>query len=451
MTLWSTKGAGLRSATMMIFVSGALLTTRAAAVPSFSRQTGLACNVCHLTPPELTEFGRLFKLNGYTMTGMKQIQVKSAPRTAGLSINEALPISVMLQVADTAMRKPLAGTQNNTTEFPQQLGLFLAGALAPHIGSFTQLTYTSANDHFVLDNTDFRFARSGTLTGKSLIYGATLNNNPSVEDVWNDTPAWGFPWASPDAAVSANAASILSGALASDVMGLGAYGFWDNHLYGDVTLYRSAHLGAPLPNAGTGYNFNVARAAPYWRVAWQQTLGGASLEVGSFGMHMHSFPNAISGPTDAYTDLAADFQLQAPLGKNTITVHGIYINEDSDLAGAVAAGLASTESHFLHNGRLDATVHFGDRYTAGAGWFGNSGNSDPLLYPSNSSATGSANGSPANNGWILQAGYWPEQNVELMAQYTGYQKFNGARLNYDGTGRNASDNNTVYLMAWFIF
>ena len=40
----------------------------AQAVPSFTRQTGLKCNVCHSNPPELTAFGRKFKLEGYTLT-----------------------------------------------------------------------------------------------------------------------------------------------------------------------------------------------------------------------------------------------------------------------------------------------------------------------------------------------------------------------------------------------
>ena len=29
--------------------------------------------------------------------------------------------------------------------------------------------------------------------GKPFTYGITLNNNPGVEDLWNSTPAWGFP------------------------------------------------------------------------------------------------------------------------------------------------------------------------------------------------------------------------------------------------------------------
>ena len=42
----------------------------------------------------------------------------------------------------------------------------------------------------------------------------------------------------------------------------------------------------------------------------------------------------------------------------------------------------------------------------------------------------------------------PIQYVRLMLQYTGYSKFNGASSNYDGAGRSASDNNTLFLNVW---
>ncbi len=38
------------------------------AVPSFARQTGPSCNVCHSNPPQLTAFGRDFKLRGYVLS-----------------------------------------------------------------------------------------------------------------------------------------------------------------------------------------------------------------------------------------------------------------------------------------------------------------------------------------------------------------------------------------------
>src|SRR5437868_10722834 len=41
-------------------------------VPAYSRQTGLACSSCHYQFPQLTPFGRQFKLNGYTLSGLQR-------------------------------------------------------------------------------------------------------------------------------------------------------------------------------------------------------------------------------------------------------------------------------------------------------------------------------------------------------------------------------------------
>ena len=47
--------------------------------------------------------------------------------------------------------------------------------------------------------------------------------------------------------------------------------------------------------------------------------------------------------------------------------------------------------------------------------------------------------------------YLPWLNVKLGLQYTAYMKFNGATSNYDGMGRNASDNNMIYGYVWIAF
>ena len=66
----------------------AALAAMHARVPSYSRQTGLACSACHYQFPQLTPFGRLFKLNGYTLTGLNVIRGagdSSAAKTLALS------------------------------------------------------------------------------------------------------------------------------------------------------------------------------------------------------------------------------------------------------------------------------------------------------------------------------------------------------------------------------
>jgi hypothetical protein len=36
-------------------------------------------------------------------------------------------------------------------------------------------------------------------------------------------------------------------------------------------------------------------------------------------------------------------------------------------------------------------------------------------------------------------------------QYTAYARFDGARLDFDGAGRKASDNNTLRVFTWLAF
>jgi hypothetical protein len=54
-------------------------------------------------------------------------------------------------------------------------------------------------------------------------------------------------------------------------------------------------------------------------------------------------------------------------------------------------------------------------------------------------------------GSITNFSHFPMLNIQLGVQDTGYTRFNGAAINYDGAGRNASGNITCYLLARFIF
>jgi hypothetical protein len=41
--------------------------------------------------------------------------------------------------------------------------------------------------------------------------------------------------------------------------------------------------------------------------------------------------------------------------------------------------------------------------------------------------------------------------VKFGLQYVHYNKFDGATSNYNGAGRNAGDNNTLFAYAWIAF
>ena len=422
---------------------------RALAVPSYARQTGLACNACHYTPPELNPAGRRFKLLGYVDRAdeTKVVKEESGKRKAPLELLESLPLSAMFEASFTNTKSSLPTTQNGSLEFPQDVSLFLAGAWASKVGSFLQVTYDTQDDHFSIDNTDIRYANTRKLAGKELVYGLDLNNNPTVEDLWNSTPAWGFPWVADDFVPAPNASPIINGTLGQDVAGFGAYAMWNSHLYADAALYRSGHVGGSQPNPGVGFPFNVRGLAPYWRIAWQQSTATTQFEFGTYGMHMRSTPGGITGPEDTYNDWAIDTQIDRTIHRRDVwSIRGTYIRENSDLA----ATNPLLRTHHVNTLMANTEYHFGNRFTTTLGWLETSGTSDPVLYPPGS-ISGNSHGDPRSAGYILNASYWPWMNLQLSAQYTGYTRFNGAATNYDTAGRNASSNNTVYLVARFLF
>ena len=452
----------------LLFLSG-LNPPKVSAVPSYARQTGLACSGCHYTPPELNPAGRRFKLLAYVDRAdeTKVIKTEGGKKSAPLDLLASLPLSVMLEASFTSLKSPEPTTQNGSFELPQDISLFLSGAWTSHIGSFLQVTYDTHDDHFTSDNTDIRFANKTKLSGKELVYGLDLNNNPTVEDLWNSTSAWGYPWIASDWAPTPNAAAIINGALAQDVAGFGGYAMWDSHLYLDATVYRSEHVGGPQPNpgnnAGAGYSHNIRGVAPYWRLAWQELTAKTQYEVGTYGMHMRSTPNEITAangasiPTDSYTDWGVDAQIDQTLfRKDVLSFRTTYIRENNDLLGFLAQNtptgiLVAQGPHHLNTVLANAEYHFGNKYTGTFGWFNTTGTSDVGLYPPNVALTGNFNGDPRGSGYIANFTYWPWQNLLLGFQYIGYTRFNGAQYNYDGAGRNASANNTVYLDAKIIF
>ena len=79
------SSAGMLSKLLLIIWLGVLFMPGAHAVPSYSRQTGLACASCHYAPPELTPFGRKFKLEGYTFTTKAEVTDEKKDHNAALA------------------------------------------------------------------------------------------------------------------------------------------------------------------------------------------------------------------------------------------------------------------------------------------------------------------------------------------------------------------------------
>src|SRR5690349_22692140 len=77
---------------LLLAMFGAVDSSRA--VPAYARQTGQECIACHVSFPELTPYGRYFKLTGYTIG-------KPAIDSNGIHY---MPFALMAQASITNMR-----------------------------------------------------------------------------------------------------------------------------------------------------------------------------------------------------------------------------------------------------------------------------------------------------------------------------------------------------------
>jgi hypothetical protein len=404
----------------------------------------------------------LFKLNGYQIDNLPQVQGISSSRDLTLQLNSIPPLSVMFQTSythtGTALpdsKVPESSSQNGQILFPQQASIFYAGRVAPNLGAFVQITYDSASGNVHWDNTEVRYAKQLTRVTRGLTVGITLNNNPTVQDVWNSTPAWQVPFDQrTSAAPVPGATTQIDGGLAGrGVVGLTGYIWLNNSIYGEFGLY------GPSPQ---GLNFNglagpldstagdiVKGAAPYWRISAERQWDKNSLSAGAYGTRTHI--GAVDQPlTDTFTDIAADGQYQYIGDPHIVSVQGTYIREHQSLDAAVAAGGAANLRNTLATTRLAGSYYFRRTYGGAVGLFSTTGSSDALLYQA-SPVFGVGLNRPNSNGWTGEITYVPWQNVKILAQYVGYHNFNGTGTNYDAAGRNAKNNNTLYLLGWLAF
>ncbi len=210
------------------------------AVPSFARQTGQPCAACHTAFPELTPFGRRFKLAGYTLQGGdSKFPPVAAMLMPGFTHTQA-PYDSPTSAAPLAVTAP-PGLRPNNNFVTQQVTGFLAGQIYGNLGSFIQVTGNPVTGQVALDASDIRYVDSFKLFGADSFWGITINNTPTVQDVWNTTPAFGFPQiASSIAPAFSPPLTHIESGWGQQVVGAGGYVFWNDMLYAELTGYGAA-------------------------------------------------------------------------------------------------------------------------------------------------------------------------------------------------------------------
>jgi hypothetical protein len=417
-------------------------------LPSYARQTGLACSACHYQFLTLTPFGRKFKMNGYTLTNLPPLVEKDSATNGGkLSLGPFSLLSAMVTAAMTHVNDDIPDTQNDAVALPQELSGFVAGRVSSKVGLFSQFTYAGADGAFGIDNVDIRFADKATVGGQEMDYGITMNNSPAVQDLWNTTPVWGYPFIGSEGAPAGAASTLIDGGLAQNVLGLGGYTMIGGLVYAEFSVYRSAFQGSAAPSSTTGAIHGVA---PYWRLALQKEWEHQYLMLGTFGLHTSLFPDVLTGPRNTYSDAGVDAQFESKAGSGNVVVRGAWIHESQTLDATFAAGGSANPSNSLKVLRLNASYYPKQWLGVTGGYFDTRGSTDATLYEP-SPVEGSSSGSPKTDGFIGEVDVNPWENTRLGVQYTGYSNFNGGKTDYDGSGRDASSNNTLYAFAWLAF
>ncbi len=229
-TYWVKQAAGPRRAVRWLALAAVLAVWSPApswSLPAFARQTGLPCATCHTLAfgPALTAYGRNFKLHAYA-----QGTYKTIPLSADL----------IESFTHTSQNQPHGPnySDNNNLALDQVDGYF-AGRIAEDFGAFAQVTYDRIFRHTSWGVFDARYARDFTFGGTDTLLGASVNNQPTVQDPWNSTYAWQFPF---PFAVLANGPSPggpqIRGALASQVLGTTLYTLIANTVYLEAGGYR---------------------------------------------------------------------------------------------------------------------------------------------------------------------------------------------------------------------
>lgn len=439
----------------IFFLSLLAIATQAQAVPSFARQTGMDCAACHTSFPELTPFGREFKLRGYT-----------------LGERQWLPFAAMGQASITHLAKKYDNTgvkeitRQNDPQF-DFFALFAAGKLSDFAGMFVQWTYSNNSKlrddgtirhHSAMDNTDVRVVGSNNFYGKDLVFGASLNNNPTVQDAWNTTPAWGFPFNRPNQPLPGPSfGTVIDGGLAQTVAGLGGYFWWDRHLYGELSFYGNADgFFRVLSEGQSAYRPIKGRNNPYWRLAWNEEWGAHSLMVGTYGLQVDKYQDDVNGtgPTNRYTDVALDAQYQYISDPGIFSAQTTFIHENQDYLGSFdptcdpTVSLCQNKNNHLNTFKAKVSYLYDRKYGATLAYFNTTGSNDPIVFDS---GAGNPVTKPDTRGYVIELDFNPRTNIRLALQYTGYTKWDGSSSNIDSNGRSPHDNNTLFLNTWFAF
>ena len=205
----------------------------AEAVPSFARQTGQPCAACHTAYPELTPFGRRFKLSGYTTQGGDS----TLPPVAAM----VMPTFTHTEAAlDPGSQPP--GTQTNNNLAVQQVTGFYAGTRLRRSRRLHSGDRQSHRQHQHL--VPRRVRRSLRQVGnavrpKHFVRHRRQQHADRAGRLEHDRPPSAFPRSALIFAAFSPPLTHIEAGWGQQVAGTGGYLWWNDMLYAELTGYMA--------------------------------------------------------------------------------------------------------------------------------------------------------------------------------------------------------------------
>jgi hypothetical protein len=166
--------------------------------------------------------------------------------------------------------------------------------------------------------------------------------------------------------------------------------------------------------------------------------------LGATGMTAHVFDlgtdTGDAANLGSFHNAGIDMQYQSLLDPHSVTVQVAHMHQEQNYSdnALIGAGFNPGLSDTINVSRAKVSYVYKAKYGGSLAAF-------------NMSGTTNNQPDPGTTGMTYEAFYIPFQNLRIGLQYTTYGKYQGATTNYDGNGRNASDNNSLFLYAWFAY
>lgn len=452
----------------LVLITFFVLSHTASAVPSFARQTGLACDTCHTVFPHLTPFGRDFKLHGYTydyselIKAVREITKQEAKEERGipnLVVNKIPMVSVRIvsmfneQVGggNVPSGKTTAGqgfvstpegySDESIVQVVKASNIFIAGEVAPVIGTF--LEFTGPNDTgsetFGVGFLDLALvAPPMTIHGHDFTFGVRATDSVAADEPANTVGNFGLTTTLMGMSTHATLfdpyqASIIIGGEAYAMLG----GFSHGGIYAALGIFHptssqtdTSYVTGNLtgePSTFTDGNLTGAKSVDeYFRLSfWLPSYKNIYSEIGGFGYHgnenMGASPDdTLTNPNygDNYYNFGIDTQTQWIADKHLVELFAVYQFQhdsqffDQDLfTGSFGNGESVTRQGF----GIEADYYYRRTYGAYIRYFYEHSSQVQDL---NVSAT------------VLGLSWYPYQNVNFRVETSLFNRYNRGSAQY---------------------